>query len=424
MICSAAPVLLAEPNFARSRYSGAPGDNTCLQCHTGTALNSSNGSVTIRLPGAAVYSPGVAQRIQVVVADSTASRWGYELSARLMSDLTNGQAGSLSTPDANSRILCDGNRTAPCSSPTVVQFATQTSAGTRNGTRTSVTYEIDWMPPATDAGAVRIYAVGMGANGNGGTSGDHIYTTFVELAPASARPVISSAGVVNGASFQPGIAPQTWVTIGGTNLAQSTRLWNGSDFNGTTLPTVLDGVSVTVNGQPAAVQYVSPTQVNVLTPNDSATGAVSVVVTVDGVASEAAVAMLQPVSPAFFTFDGTYAAATHADNSLVGKVGLYSTTTPARAGETIILFGTGFGPTSPAVPSGQATAAVSPLVTLPSITIGGLPATVSFAGLVPPYAGLFQLNVQVPASLAAGDHAVVAQVGGYSSPTGVLLTVQ
>jgi uncharacterized protein (TIGR03437 family) len=76
------------------------------------------------------------------------------------------------------------------------------------------------------------------------------------------------SGAANAEGGSPAIAANTWVTIAGANLAPvgDARIWQGSDFVNNQMPTSLDGVSVTVNGQPAYVYYISPTQVNILTP--------------------------------------------------------------------------------------------------------------------------------------------------------------
>jgi uncharacterized protein (TIGR03437 family) len=282
---------------------------------------------------------------------------------------------------------------------------------------------------------VILHAAGNAANGNNNESGDHIYTTSVTLKPAAAsgtKPTISrDGGVVNAASFQPGIAPGGWVTIVGTNLAATTRTWTSDELTGGKLPTSLDGVGVTINGKPAYVEYTSPTQINVVAPQDDSSGQVEVRVTSNGQASDATIATLNAFSPAFFTFDGKYLAATHADNTLLGKPGLFasapSATTPAKPGETIVLYGTGFGPTSPAIATGQLTDRIASITTPLTITIGGVPATVAFAGLVPPYAELYQFNVQVPTTVPDGDQPVTAQISGSSSltsPTCCFITVQ
>lgn len=428
------PILLfADVTGADPRLTGAPGDEqrACTACHTGTALNGGPGSVKIVLPGGNTYAPGVTQRVQVQVSDPAQRRWGFELTARPASNPTGGRAGTLTPTDSNTRVECE---TRTCSA-TSVQFITHTQNGTRNGTTGGVTFEFDWTPPATDAGTVVLYAAGNAANGNNQDSGDRIYTTKLEVTPAAAaadKPAISSdRGVVNGASFRNGIAPGAYVTIRGTNLASASRLWASSDFQNGKLPASLDGVSVTVNNKPAFVEYISPTQLNVIAPADTATGPVEVKVTNNGVASDPMVVDLQSLAPAFFAFDGRYLAATHADGSLAGKAGLFpaapAATTPVKPGETVILYGTGFGRTNPEIAADVQTDQLAPLVAPVNITIGGQPATVTFAGLVPPFAHLYQFNVVVPASVPAGDQAVVAETEGATSVSGAdccFLTIQ
>jgi len=120
-------------------------------------------------------------------------------------------------------------------------------------------------------------------------------------------------------------------------------------------------------------------------------------------------------------------AAQHADYSLIGAPNLLPgvVTTPAQPGETILMYGTGFGPTTPPQPSGQLVTTATPLANTNTVqvTIGGQTASVAFAGLAQG-AGLYQLNVTVPNDLPNGDAAVVASIGGVSTQTGVLLTVQ
>ena len=415
-------VLLADVNGADPRLTGAPGDQqaACTACHTGTALNGGSGSVKIILPGTATYTPGVAQHIKVQVSDLAQRRWGFELTARLASNLSNGQAGDLVSTDSNTQVICNNGRAKPCTSNNLVQFITHTLQGTQLGTTSSGSFEFDWTPPATDVGNVTLYAAGNAANGNTQDTGDHIYTTSVTLTAAAAttnKPTVKST--VNAASFQPGLSQNSWVTITGTNLATTTRLWTADELAGGKLPTSLDGVSVTVNGKDAYVEYISPTQINVVAPADDSTGNVEVRVTANGQVGDAVIANLQTFAPAFFSFDGKYVAATHADNSLVGKTGLFASaptaTVPAKPGETVILYGTGFGPTNPAVAAGQVTSQLSPITTPYTLTIGGISATVSFAGLIPPYAALYQFNVQVPAAIADGDQPVVVQIGGITS---------
>jgi len=171
------------------------------------------------------------------------------------------------------------------------------------------------------------------------------------------------------------------------------------------------------------VYYISNQQVNVLTPVDSATGQVQIQLTNTLGASPAFSVAMQPLAPGLFQFSGTaYAAATHADGSYIGPASLYpGQSTPARPGETIILYANGFGPVSPAVVNGSATQS-GQLAVKPVVTIGGISAPVQFAGLVAP--GEFQFNVTVPADAGDGDQEVVASLGGFSTPRGIQLRVQ
>ena len=230
--------------------------------------------------------------------------------------------------------------------------------------------------------------------------------------------------VANAEGESPTIAPNTWVEIKGANLAAAndSRTWKSSDFVNNQMPTLLDGVSATVNGKSAFVYYISPTQVNILTPPDAISGPVNVVLTNNGATSAAFSAQAQAISPSFFAFDGTHVAAVHLNGSLLGPTTLYpGSTTPAAPGETVVLYANGLGTTSVPVVSGSVlqSGTLSPL---PAIKIGGVAATVQFAGLVAP--GEFQFNVTVPASLANGDQPITATYNGSSTQAGTVITVQ
>ena len=412
------------------RVTAAPGDNpkACTQCHAGD-LNSFSGSVKIVLQGGAVYIPGVKQRITVQVADPDQQRWGFELSARLNSDPANSQAGDLVPIDGFTQVICEDAGPKPCESG--VSFIQHTSAGTRNGMPNGASFQFDWVPPATNVGAITLYAAGNAANGNGSFTGDHIYTTSVELRPAiPAVPSILDGGVVSAATLQTGaVSPNSWVTVYGSNLGVTTRSWNDTDFNNGGLPFSLDGVSVvlTVFGAPrlAYVGYVSPTQVNFLMPLDATGTAYQVQIRNSAGISQQVPLTLQPVAGQILTFDGKYAAASHADGTLVGQSGLlsFAPTTPAAAGETISLFATGCGQTSPAMIPGVNPTQAYNMATLPTATIGGAAATVVSGAAVVGSPGMYQITIKVPANVARGDQPLVLQLGGSSSAS-ALLTIQ
>ena len=238
-------------------------------------------------------------------------------------------------------------------------------------------------------------------------------------------PVLNSVNaVVNAGSYTPVFASGEWLSIFGVNLAPESTLWAPSDFDGNQLPTSLDGISVSINGLPAYVEYISANQINVLAPDDPTVGSVPVQVTSQGIPSQVVMANKQEFAPAFFIFyagGAKYIIAQHTNFTLVGSTSLYpGLTTPAKPGEVIALYGTGFGPTDPPAPSGELLAAPINLANAVTLSIGGTAVVPSFAGLIEP--GLIQINIQVPSGLTPGDQLVVATVGGVQSQPGAYIT--
>jgi uncharacterized protein (TIGR03118 family) len=275
--------------------------------------------------------------------------------------------------------------------------------------------------------------------GNGGRGGDRATLYFTAgiggpygedaeshglFGSIQAIPSFTTSNVVNGASFAPSIAANTWTSVFGGGLAATIRSWAATDFVGSKLPVVIDGVSVTVNGEAAYVSYVNPSQVNFLTPTDIAPGPAQIQITNNGeVSAEVAVTSLS-AAPGFFWLTGNkYILATHANGSLIGPTTLISgATTPAAAGETIVLWASGFGDTSPAAPNGSVLTAPLSLVTPPTVSIGGANAVVKYSGLVG--SGVNQINVVVPAGLPSGDAAIVATASGQQSQANAFISVQ
>jgi uncharacterized protein (TIGR03437 family) len=351
-------------------------------------------------------------------------------------------AGSFASADANTGVIC-ASATNPANQSDLLPFGrAQDCTGTRllayiehtltgytatRGQTGSAAYQFDWTPPASDVGNVVVYVAGNAANGDLTNNGDHIYTTTYTLTPAAAgtAPAIAQNGVISGASFQPGVVPNAWVAIQGTNLANGTNTWDKSIVNGQ-LPTSLDGVSVSIGGKPAYVYFVSPAQINVLAP-DVGTGSVPVTVTNNGATSASFTANSQTLGPAFFLWAGKYSVATRQDFTWAVANGTFPTvtTTPAKPGDVIILWGTGFGPTSPATPVGvQVPVSLFSTADPVTVTVGGINATVFGAALAPGFAGLYQVAIQVPATAPDGDLPVVATINGAQSPATTLLTVK
>jgi uncharacterized protein (TIGR03437 family) len=451
---TAVPILLWAYEYGPDPgHSGVPGESgTCATagCHTGTANDPANkGSVSVTFPNGKTYVPGVKQHLTVTIADPAASQqaWGFQLTARASSNAS-AMAGSLAFTDANTLLMCSqvnlANFQAQCqnassdvckntSTTCPLSFSQQYIEHSLTGFNAtkgpgSGSYQFDWTPPATNVGNVVIYVAGnAGPPGMLTSSNGHIYTTTYTLTPSAGgnTPTINAGGVVSGASFQPGIVPGSWLTITGSNLSPVTDTWEKAIVNGK-LPTVLDGVSVNVGSTAAYVYYISPTQINVQAP-DVGTGPVPVTVTTPGGTSAAVTATVVAQSPAFFLWPGNQVVGTrNSDASLAVKAGTFAgaTTVAAKPGDVLILWGTGFGPTTPPVAAGIQVPPdkiynASPV----SVKIGTADAPFFGAALSPGFAGLYQVAIQVP-SLADGDYALKATVSGATSPDGVILSVK
>jgi uncharacterized protein (TIGR03437 family) len=263
----------------------------------------------------------------------------------------------------------------------------------------------------------------------GGGASQQSASDLTTITPSGApAPSIAAGGVVPVGSTVATIQPGEWVSIYGTSLASSTVTWNGN------FPTSLGGTSVTINGKSAYLSFVSPGQINLQAPNDTGTGTVLVVVT-NASGSASSTVTLAEFGPSFLLLDnkhvagiiirangsGAYGGGTY---DIVGPTGtsLGYSTVAARAGDTIELFGTGFGPTNPAVPSGQGFSGAAPTTNAVTLYINGVAATPAFAGLSG--AGLYQLNLTVPSGVGTGDVSLVATVGGVQTPPTVVISLQ
>jgi uncharacterized protein (TIGR03437 family) len=243
--------------------------------------------------------------------------------------------------------------------------------------------------------------------------------------PAIPAPSIFPGGVAPIFSSTNTIQPGEWISIFGLNLAPAPATWSGN------FPQSLGGVNVTINSKPAYLWYVSPAQINAQAPDDITNGPVSVTVTTPtGTASSTVT--LAPYGPSLSLLNSKYPAAivptpgipgnSGAGYDVIGPAGAFSyPSRPAHAGETVEIYGVGFGPTMPAVMAGQTVPVAAPAVTNPTVSIGGVSATVSFAGIVE--AGLWQLNVVVPSGLT-GDQLLTVTVPGASTQNNVFLNIQ
>lgn len=227
------------------------------------------------------------------------------------------------------------------------------------------------------------------------------------LTPIPSPPIISPGGVISAGNFGgfPAAAPGSWIEIYGSSLAADARSWTAADFTGVYAPYQLDNTTVTIGGQYCFIAYISGGQVNVQVPSTVGTGPQTLYLSTSAGTSapySIDVNAVQPglYAPSAFSVGGKqYVAALFPDNvTYVAPPGAVAgvTSRQAKPGETIILYGVGFGPLVPPLPAGQIATAASPLATTPQILFGQTPAVVSYAGLTPGTVGLYQFNVVVP----------------------------
>lgn len=254
------------------------------------------------------------------------------------------------------------------------------------------------------SGAMK-YAVGAGGAVRIGSGIGPYLGINVALAaptPASAGSVyISPQGILNAASYAPftaGISPGELITIYGSNLAASTQTTPGIPF-----ATSVGGTQVNVNGLAAPIYYVSPGAISAIVPYAVGTSIANIQVINGGVLSNTVSEFINLSTPGVFTnpSDGLgYAAALHADYSAV------TPQSPAQPGETISVYLTGLGTVNPVIQDGYAgpTATLSQATNTITADVSGATATVTYAGLAPQLAGLYQVNVTIPTGLTAGDN--------------------
>lgn len=308
-----------------------------------------------------------------------------------------------------------------------------------NGTITSVagngaeSYSGDG-GPALDAAINVPRSVSVAPNGNVyiGDFGNNRVRLLTQTLP-SGTPAIANGGVVSASDFGKliAVAPGSWIEIYGNSLAAATGQWSTSDFKGNNAPTSLGGTSVKINGQPAFVYYISPGQVDVQVPSNIAAGVQLLTVTASGHTSPLYQVVVNAVEPGMDApaslkiNDKQYVAALFSDGSYALPAGAISglASHSANPGDMITLYGVGFGPVTPAVAAGEIAQGLTSLANF-SVTIGGTPATVSYAGLAPTFVGLYQFNIDVPQVAAADAVPVVFKLNGTAGTQTLNIAIQ
>jgi uncharacterized protein (TIGR03437 family) len=279
---------------------------------------------------------------------------------------------------------------------------------------------------ATCTGAASSCSIGQVGLVPNATISGQVFGSF------DATPVIQSVmSASNYGSFS-ALAPGTWMEVYGTNLANViSQTWGSADFKGNAAPTALGATTVTIGGQSAFTYYVSPGQINAQVPSNIANGPQPVVVNTPGGASAASTITVKTVepgllAPAVFKLPaGQYVAALFPDGvTFVLPPVPGALTARAKPGDTIILYGVGFGTVTPDSPAGQIVTQSNKLNGDFQVSFAGTPATVSFAGLTGGYLGLYQFNVVVPKVAASDAVPLTYTLGGAAGPQNLIIPIQ
>ena len=429
-----APLNATENGLPVARTGGF-GEQTCAACHRPEPLNTGNqASVSIDV---GPYVPGAKQRVIVKVSSAAGNRWGFQLTARLANN-TPVSAGTFEAINQFTAVRCTDGRFAPCPGGGVT-YVTHTSVGSAPGGQPGFKqFAFDWTPPAADVGAITFAAAGLAADGDRGTNSDiTAVTTTTSLYAPSNSPAINTGGVANAAALQrekKTITPGQLISVFGSNLnapgASASVTVRDFDELGL-IPDALARLSVIfkVPGDPreylGRMIFVNDSQANLQVPNFPTTaGKVTVqpVINREGGNSEVRGAAVEVAvearAPGLFTFGSTGVGQAAAVNSATGRL-----VAPAQAGDVILLYGTGFGGTTPPFLPGELADRAAPINGDVTVEIGGIMAEVFYAGAAPNYAGLMQFNVRVP-NLPPGEYAVFVRVGTFVTQTNVVITVQ
>jgi uncharacterized protein (TIGR03437 family) len=234
----------------------------------------------------------------------------------------------------------------------------------------------------------------------------------VALSGATSAPLVDPGGVKHGASFQQDVpvAPGELISVFGDKLASRRE-----SAPGVPLPTRLADAEVLLGGRSLPIVFASERQMNVQIPHDVPLNSRQQLVLQRADASSSSETLLVvPAQPAVFTKDQSGSG----EGVIVHGVSnaLVSADSPAAPGETVVIYCTGLGAVTPAVPAGQASPVAARTVVPVSVTIGGRSAEVAYAGVTPGSVGLYQVNAIVPEGIAPGAAVVTVSAAGAQSP--------
>jgi uncharacterized protein (TIGR03437 family) len=423
------------------------GGANCTACHSTFAPANSDARGSVKLEGLTNYNPGVAQNLKVSVSHPEARRWGFQLTARFVSN--GAMAGNFLIKDDSVKVVCDDGSTAavsrgtpgPCTNNQLSWVEHANAPRTADGAGYS--FEFTWQPPADENGDIVFYFAGNAADGSSSPTGDRIYTGTqrISLSPTAGCPITKKPTVRNAVNAGPhsgAIAPNTMIEIYGNDFQAGSRqrLVGLGDLGSGKFPKELSCIAVEIDGTRIPIFYVQQDQINAQAPTTTKTGPVPLFVIANPgrsneLRSDMATVTMQAVAPSFFTFGATKSIATQVAGKadIVADPSVVPGAAPAKPGDTVTLYGSGFGATNPATQSGDIVAGQAPITGTATITIGGVavPAgDIQYFGLSPQsISGLYQINVKVPASVADGNAPVVVTMSdGSKSPADAYIPVK
>ncbi|HUP03514.1 MAG TPA: hypothetical protein VMU19_05970 [Bryobacteraceae bacterium] len=251
--------------------------------------------------------------------------------------------------------------------------------------------------------------------------------TLLSCGALLCQPSYSAASIVNLADQSAGpYAPNSLLSIFGTGLAYSARSLTSADVVGGSVPTLLNGVQVMVDGSPAPLFYVSPGQINFLMPPNRIAGPVTIWTVLNSTAGPLVTITLQAAAPALFASAADPGFAVAQQWPLYGVIAPES---PAPPGAIVILYATGLGPTEPyPVMPAEIPTFAGEIVQFADLRVllngAPLPASqVLYAGICPNFAGLYQIDLILPADAPLNPQIQVAMADAVSAP-GLALAVQ
>jgi uncharacterized protein (TIGR03437 family) len=414
--------------------------------------------VSATFSSGSTYVPGGQPITITVTVTDPASDWsgyyGFQMTARLDSDQTYGQAGHFATGAANQAVFCDNDAalnlannfagkngcgnyiSGAAKGKPVVEFI-EHAFPSKQSSAQKTPYTFTWTPPATNVGPVHFYLAGNAVNNDQNADGkDHIYNTTYTLTPGVALPPpsVATGGVVNAASFAKTsdglgapVAPGSLVAVFGSNLGSST-----TDTSVVPLPQSLGGVSFKVGTIQTPIKGIAPvgpfgdvnTFANIQIPYGVKPGATTITANVNGVDSSPQALTIVASAPGIFTIPPTgvdygilvFSDATSphackcriaAPTSAQSVVGY--PTGPIPRGTGGFFYAAGLGTMTPPVSDGDGGGSVTHNADVkPNAWIGDgttqKQATVQFAGQAPGFPGVYQINILVPSDAPVGDN--------------------